>query len=84
MWPFPTDAIERSLTNAKAFLSVEMNMGQMVEDVRLAVNGRRPVEFYGRAGGIIPTPNEVLTKIESMAEELERLPRRDGCGGADR
>ena len=46
--------------SAKAFSSVEMNMGQMVDDVRLAVNGRVPVEFFGRTGGIIPTPDEVL------------------------
>ena len=52
---------------AKAFLSVEMNMGQMVDDVRLAVNGRVPVEFFGRTGGIIPTPDEVLGTIRKLA-----------------
>ena len=52
---------------AKAFLSVEMNMGQMVDDVRLAVNGRVPVEFFGRTGGIIPTPEEVLGAIRKVA-----------------
>jgi 2-oxoglutarate/2-oxoacid ferredoxin oxidoreductase subunit alpha len=46
-----------------------MNMGQMVDDVRLAVNGRRPVSFFGRAGGIIPTPLEVLGDIERVAAE---------------
>ena len=45
-------------------------MGQMVDDVRLAVNGRAPVEFCGRTGGIIPTPAEVLAKLEAMASEL--------------
>ena len=55
---------------AKAYLSVEMNMGQMVDDVRLVVNGRTPVEFYGRTGGVIPTPAEVLAKIEEMNAEL--------------
>ena len=59
---------------AKAYLTVEMNMGQMVDDVRLAVNGRAPVEFYGRTGGIIPTPGEVLAKIEAMAAELGVSP----------
>ena len=53
--------------SAKVFLSVEMNMGQMVDDVRLAVNGRVPVEFFGRTGGIIPTPDEVLGKIRELA-----------------
>ena len=42
-------------------------MGQMVDDVRLAVNGRVPVEFFGRTGGIIPTPDEVLGKIRELA-----------------
>ncbi|NTU70646.1 MAG: 3-methyl-2-oxobutanoate dehydrogenase subunit VorB [Coriobacteriia bacterium] len=68
LWPFPTDAIEASLGTACAVLTVEMNMGQMVDDVRLAVNGRVPVEFFGRAGGIIPTPAEVLANIEALAE----------------
>ena len=44
-----------------------MNMGQMVDDVRLAVNGRVPVEFFGRTGGIIPTPDEVLDAIRKLA-----------------
>jgi len=70
LWPFPVDALEATVGTAKAYLSVEMNMGQMVDDVRLAVNGRAPVEFCGRAGGIIPTPAEILAKIEDMAREL--------------
>ena len=67
LWPFPVDAIEGCMGSAKVFLSVEMNMGQMVDDVRLAVNGRVPVEFFGRTGGIIPTPDEVLGKIRELA-----------------
>ena len=51
----------------KAFLSVEMSMGQMVDDVRIAVNGRAPVSFFGRTGGVIPTPAEVLSEIKKMA-----------------
>ena len=47
-----------------------MNMGQMVDDVRLAVNGRVPVEFYGRTGGVIPTPAEILAQIEALAEKV--------------
>ena len=53
---------------AKQFLSVELNMGQMVEDVRLAANGRASVSFYGRTGGVLPTPEEVLEQIERLAE----------------
>lgn len=62
LWPFPVRAIAEC--DARVFLSVEMNMGQMVEDVRLAVEGRAPVEFMGRSGGVIPTPDEVLATIE--------------------
>lgn len=66
LWPFPTDALESTVENAKAYLSVEMNMGQMVDDVRLTVLGRRPVEFFGRTGGVIPTPDQVLEKIREI------------------
>jgi 2-oxoglutarate ferredoxin oxidoreductase subunit alpha len=71
LWPFPVDVIEAAVPRAKAFLTVEMNMGQMVDDVRLAVNGHRPVEFFGRTGGIIPTPVETLAAIERVAASLE-------------
>lgn len=67
LWPFPTDAIEGVIGHAKVLLSVEMNMGQMVDDVRLASAGRVPVEFFGRTGGIIPTPAEVLEQIETLS-----------------
>ena len=66
LWPFPVDAVRKPLGTAKAYLTVEMNMGQMVDDVRLAVNGAAPVEFFGHAGGIIPTPDEVHAKIVAM------------------
>lgn len=67
LWPFPTEAFEKTLESTKhGFLTVEMSMGQMVEDVKLAVLGRKPVGFYGRTGGIIPTPEEILTKIKEM------------------
>ena len=48
-----------------------MSMGQMVDDVRLTVNGRKPVHFYGRTGGIIPTPAEVLDQIEKIVGGAE-------------
>ena len=50
----------------KVMLSVEMSMGQMIDDIRLTVNGKVPVEFYGRTGGVIPTPNEVLEQIVKL------------------
>lgn len=70
LWPFPKKAIDETTGTAKAYLTVEMNMGQMVDDVRLAVNGRVPVEFYGRTGGVIPTPAEILAQIEALAEKV--------------
>lgn len=67
LWPFPEKTIEKVVPTAKKFLCVEMNMGQMVDDVRLVVNGRKPVEFFGRTGGVIPTPAEVLEQIRALA-----------------
>lgn len=67
LWPFPEKAIEKTVPTAKKYLCVEMNMGQMVDDVRLVVNGRKPVEFFGRTGGVIPTPAEVLDQIRALA-----------------
>ena len=68
LWPFPTKAFDQVIANgAKHFLSVELNMGQMVDDVRLAVGDRADVSFFGRTGGVIPTPEEVLEQIERIA-----------------
>ena len=67
LWPFPDKTIEKSIANTKKYLCVEMNMGQMVDDVRLVVNGRKDVEFFGRTGGVIPTPAEVLDQIRALA-----------------
>lgn len=66
LWPFPTEALESTVARAQQFLTVEMNMGQMIDDVRLVVSGRAPVEHFGRTGGVIPTPPEVLAKIREM------------------
>ena len=66
LWPFPVDAIAKAAEHVPKFLTVEMSMGQMVDDVRLAVKCARPVEFYGRTGGMIPTPMEVYNKIVEM------------------
>lgn len=67
LWPFPVNAIEATVATAKQYLTVEMSMGQMVDDVKLVVNGRKPVSFFGRTGGIIPTPEEVLAEIKKLA-----------------
>ena len=68
LYPFPSDAIARCAKKAAGVLTVEMNAGQMVEDVRLAVNGATPVHFKGRSGGMIPSPEEILVKIEAIAK----------------
>ncbi len=62
--PFPKKAIDKLVPHLKSIMTVEMSMGQMVEDVRLVVNGRIPVNFYGRVGGIVPSPEEVLNALK--------------------
>ncbi|MBK7267743.1 MAG: 3-methyl-2-oxobutanoate dehydrogenase subunit VorB [Ignavibacteriales bacterium] len=66
LFPFPTEVLNTTADRVKKFLVVEMNAGQMVEDVRLSINGKADVQFYGRMGGMIPNPEEILTKLESM------------------
>ena len=66
LWPFPTEQISRAADELRMFLTVEMNCGQMLEDVKLAVAGKAPVLFYGRAGGGIPTVEQVLEKIKQL------------------
>ncbi len=67
LWPFPTDALQKAAAQVKGFLCVEMSMGQMIDDVKLAISCSRPVAFFGRTGGIIPTPGEVLGEIKKLA-----------------
>ncbi len=67
LWPFPSKPIAALTANAKAFVVFEMSAGQMVEDVRLAVNGARPVFFHGRTGGMLPTPKELYETIMTVA-----------------
>ncbi|MFA8301313.1 MAG: 3-methyl-2-oxobutanoate dehydrogenase subunit VorB [Hyphomicrobiales bacterium] len=64
LFPYPTKAIQELSEKVKGFLSVEMNAGQMVEDVKLSVNGKCPVEHFGRMGGVIHTPEEILEALE--------------------
>lgn len=64
LFPFPAKQIASLGDKVKGILDVEMNAGQMVEDVRLTINGKIPVEFHGRMGGVIPTPEEILQKLE--------------------
>ena len=66
LWPFPFEAFETISPETKAFLSVEMSMGQMIDDVKIASAGRLPVEFYGRPGGIVPKPVEIVDKVKDI------------------
>jgi len=63
LWPFPTKALRKAADQVKSFVSVELNMGQMIEDVRLATECKRPVSLCNRAGGMIPSPDQVLESI---------------------
>jgi 2-oxoglutarate ferredoxin oxidoreductase subunit alpha len=65
--PFPFAVLDELASRAQGFLVTEMNMGQMLQDVQLAVKGRAPVEFYGRTGGMVPFPGEILKEIQRMA-----------------
>lgn len=67
LWPFPNEVVHRVAQNTKCMLTVEMSMGQMVEDVRLAANGACPVHFYGRTGGMVPMVQEILAEVEKLA-----------------
>jgi 2-oxoglutarate ferredoxin oxidoreductase subunit alpha len=72
VWPFPEQQIAALADKAstKFFISVEMNVGQMVYDIRLAANGKKPVYFYGRQGGIVPTPEAILGVIKGHLEKI--------------
>ena len=66
LWPFPSLKLRHLATYAKHILTVEMSMGQMVNDVRLAVQGAAPVHFYGRTGGMAPAPKDILAKMQEI------------------
>ena len=65
LWPFPTKALRAAADKVKSFISVELSMGQMIEDVRLATECLRPVTLCNRAGGMIPSPDQVLESIRN-------------------
>ncbi|MFI3325560.1 MAG: 3-methyl-2-oxobutanoate dehydrogenase subunit VorB [Clostridia bacterium] len=66
LWPFPTETVHKAGQQAKDLLVVEMSMGQMIDDVKLSVENPKNVHFYGRTGGIIPMPNEILGQIHKL------------------
>lgn len=71
LWPFPTEVLAAAAKKVKAFVSVELSMGQMIEDIRLATGCSRPVTLCNRAGGMIPDPEQVLEAIAKSAEVNE-------------
>ena len=71
LWPFPKAVLKKCAEKAKGFISVELSMGQMIEDVRLAIECKRPVTLCSRTGGMIPSPEEVLESIKKLAKEVE-------------
>jgi 2-oxoglutarate ferredoxin oxidoreductase subunit alpha len=85
LWPFPSAALGALSRNVRHMLVFEMSAGQMVEDVRLAAEGRCPVSFYGRPGGVVATPEEVARvmsrtyhRIGLDVEEEQALPHAAG------
>jgi len=67
VWPFPEKDFKKAAETVKAFLCVEMSMGQMIDDVKLAIECKKPVRFFGHTGGIIPTPAEVFDEIVKLS-----------------
>ena len=66
LWPFPFDIIEKRAKNTKKILVVEMSLGQMIDDVKIAVGKETPVEFLGKAGGWVPTRNDIINKVNEI------------------
>lgn len=71
LWPFPKKRIRELANTAKLFYVTELSNGQMVEDVRLALDGRRPVQFYGRMGGAVPTTQEILEEVFDIYKNMK-------------
>lgn len=69
LFPFPSKELEKMAEQGKKFLVVEMSHGQMLEDVKLSVNGKSKVSFYGRSGGIVPNPLEILEQIKNLTDK---------------
>ena len=67
LWPFPSASYEKYADKVKGFLCVEMSTGQMIEDVKLAINGKNTVDFYGRTGGNVPTQAAILEEVRKIA-----------------
>jgi pyruvate/2-oxoacid:ferredoxin oxidoreductase alpha subunit len=78
LYPFPGADLRRLARRAQLFIVVELSTGQLIDDVRLALAGRAPVEFYGRAGGNVPSAEEVLAVVEQQIENHLGVVAEDG------
>jgi 2-oxoglutarate ferredoxin oxidoreductase subunit alpha len=74
LWPFPSDALAEAARRVRAVLVLELSSGQLVEDVRLAIDGRKPVFLHGRTGGMIPTPGDVVEQLRRSWALSDALP----------
>ena len=85
LWPFPSQALDDVARDVRGLLVVEMSAGQMVEDVRLAVEGRVPVSFDGRTGGMIPSPGEIVARLREVLDgPAPERPREKAMAEASR
>jgi len=75
LWPFPEERLSQLADEARGFLVVEMSAGQMLDDVKISVAGQCPVEFYGRMGGMVPLPDEVLAAIAKLDQATSKSPK---------
>ncbi|MBM7865197.1 3-methyl-2-oxobutanoate dehydrogenase subunit VorB [Heliobacterium gestii] len=84
LFPFPVEPLRAAAQAGSSFLTVELSTGQMVEDVRLAIEGRQPVEFYGRTGGMVPEPRVIADRLEELARKKAsaQMARSDEGGAA--
>jgi 2-oxoglutarate ferredoxin oxidoreductase subunit alpha len=73
LFPYPSKPLNEiaEMNSTKLFLTVEMNNGQMIEDVRLATKERKPIHFYGRQGGMVPAPEEVVEQIKNLLKGVK-------------
>ena len=68
LWPFPVAPFKAAADKVKSFITVELNMGQMIEDVELAIRCKKPVYMCNRVGGMIPSPEMIFERIKEIAE----------------
>ncbi len=81
VFPYPYEACRKSMDKAKRVLVVEMSMGQMLYDVQLAGEGTKPLEFFGKAGGVVPSPEQVKNEIKRMLDSMKSPARKKGRAG---